>query len=182
MGMGFYCQNMGNSACSLPGNSCCAEAVEGFGMSFSSCQTYWPAELFSHDSEGKFGDFPYLPGWFLWGAGWEEKAIAFGGCRMLSSSQPSSCSSICADRAPGRARTASGRRVKGTAGWSRSQSWEQVSMAGSMPVLPKNPSPGFAGPLSEAGDLLVAVLVMRQEGENRMDRATPPLCLRFSGS
>lgn len=121
---------MGSCACSLPGNSCCAEAVEGFGMSFSSCQTYWPSELFSHDSEGEFGDFPYLPGWSLWGAGWEEKVMAFGGCWMLSSSQPSSCSSICADRAPGRACTASGRQVKGTAGWGRNQSWEHVSMAG----------------------------------------------------
>lgn len=51
VGIGCYCENMGNSMFSS-GNSCCAEAVEGLGMSFSSCQTSLPTELFSHDSGG----------------------------------------------------------------------------------------------------------------------------------
>lgn len=76
--------------------------------------------------QGEFVDFPYLPSW----SQWEEKVIAFGGCWMLSSSQPSSCSSICVDHAPGQALAASGRQVKDTAGWGRNQSWEQVSVAG----------------------------------------------------
>lgn len=128
VGIGCYCQKMGNRACFL---EIPAEPKQWKVLECPSAVANLPClQNYFCMIQGEFGDFPYLPGWSRWGSGWEEKSIAFGGCWMLCSSQPSSCSSICVDRAPGQAHAASGRRGKDTADQGRNQSWKQVSVAG----------------------------------------------------